>query len=676
MTAIRKIEPAAVLTVIEHAEWPVYEVFFRTRYGHAPDRGVHSDYQEFRRSFVNLSVWQAAPLPVRVGHAGQGELTTVSARVRPYLYSFVFTEALQLDWPWIIAVRTHVLPDSLLPAPMLTLLASLRESAHHLGYTKSVDRKITPVLKRLYLHFGATALQQLSDEHLIRFETALETFRTSPDFELYFASEQDWQATNHGFHSAMFALRVLLYHRGTLAALPKKRPKRAPIPAPTQPTLQLLERYCEARTAQRAAPNTIAKYRYAVKRFLQWLSEAYPAVQSFDQVQRDHALAYSTFLDTTLSSRTHQPISLETKISRLSDLSVFLQDVSAWGWEGAPRRPLLGPRDLPKRPRSIPRYIPDDQLQRLMPEIHALTCPFQRAALLIARWSGARRGEIQTLDLDCLDTYPDGTPRLRLPVGKSRTERVVPLHPEAAAAIRQLQENAHDLRGFRHPTTGIESKRLFVRKGRILHVNYLVEAPLLQICQKLGLLHPNGNALITAHRFRHTVGTQLAEGGARLHTIMKMLGHTSTEMTLVYAHISDRAVVEDYQRVLGPGSVIAGGSIAKQLQAGTLPEASIEWLKTNFFKTELELGHCLRLPQEGPCECDLYLNCAKFVTTATYAPRLRARRLRELELIADARARGWPREVERHECALRLLEDYLSALDEPVKLTDDQPLED
>src|ERR1700733_10963479 len=52
---------------------------------------------------------------------------------------------------------------------------------------------------------------------------------------------------------------------------------------------------------------------------------------------------------------------------------------------------------------------------------------------------------------------------------------------------------------------------------------------------------------------------------------------------------------------------------------------ALDWLKTNFYKTELELGHCLRLPQEGPCECDLYLTCAKFVTTAQYAPRLRER---------------------------------------------------
>jgi len=148
---------------------------------------------------------------------------------------------------------------------------------------------------------------------------------------------------------------------------------------------------------------------------------------------------------------------------------------------------------------------------------------------------------------------------------------------------------------------------------------------------------------------------------------MKMLGHTSTEMTLVYAHISEKAMAEDYHRVLGPGAELAG-PLAEQLRAGTLPEESVEWLKTNFFKTELELGHCLRLPQEGPCECDLYLSCAKFVTTRGYAPRLRSRRLRELELIEDAISQGWDREVERHRCTAKRIEQLLEELNEPLEM--------
>jgi hypothetical protein len=50
-----------------------------------------------------------------------------------------------------------------------------------------------------------------------------------------------------------------------------------------------------------------------------------------------------------------------------------------------------------------------------MVAIRALPCPYRRTALLVARWSGARREEIRRLTLDCLDRYPDGTARLRVP---------------------------------------------------------------------------------------------------------------------------------------------------------------------------------------------------------------------------------------------------------------------
>ena len=46
----------------------------------------------------------------------------------------------------------------------------------------------------------------------------------------------------------------------------------------------------------------------------------------------------------------------------------------------------------------------------------------------------------------------------------------------------------------------------------------------------------------------------------------------------------------------------------------------MSWLRTNFLKTELELGHCLRTPADGPCECDLVLTCSEFLITSEYAP--------------------------------------------------------
>ena len=88
--------------------------------------------------------------------------------------------------------------------------------------------------------------------------------------------------------------------------------------------------------------------------------------------------------------------------------------------------------------------------------------------------------------------------------------------------------------------------------------------------------------------------------------------------------------------------------VLQALLSSQLSQDTLDWLKANYFKTELELGHCLRTPAEGPCECDLVLTCSKFLTTSDYAPRLRARLDVEQQLIDDATARGWQREIERH----------------------------
>jgi hypothetical protein len=243
---------------------------------------------------------------------------------------------------------------------------------------------------------------------------------------------------------------------------------------------------------------------------------------------------------------------------------------------------------------------------------------------------------------------------------------LVPLNDEAAEAIRMVQTVRTGERGFRDNYTGAVTHYLFMRHGKLLSANYLFDAPLTKACQAAGLTTADGKRLISPHRFRHTVGTQLAEKGAKMRTIMSVLGHSSVGMSMVYAYISDQEVLKDYQAVLGPGSTIAG-PCAETLRTGTLSEAAVDWLKTNFFKTELELGRCLRLPQEGPCECDLYLTCAKFVTTPEYAPRLRRRRKREVELAQDAAAHGWQREVERHQCTIRRLEQLLIDLGEPIE---------
>jgi len=147
--------------------------------------------------------------------------------------------------------------------------------------------------------------------------------------------------------------------------------------------------------------------------------------------------------------------------------------------------------------------------------------------------------------------------------------------------------------------------------------------------------------------------------------LLAVLGHRTPNTSIIYASLSDPTVKQQYQdaidRHLGPDVTLARPA-ADALREHRLDSEAVSWLQTNFLMTELELGHCLRTPVEGPCECDLVLTCSKFLSTSNCAPRLRARLDVEQQLIDDVITRSWPREIERHEATKRRLEQLVHDL--------------
>ncbi|MEW2490041.1 hypothetical protein [Streptomyces sp. NPDC048411] len=71
---------------------------------------------------------------------------------------------------------------------------------------------------------------------------------------------------------------------------------------------------------------------------------------------------------------------------------------------------------------------------------------------------------------------------------------------------------------------------------------------------------------------------------------MAVLGHRNAQMSATYSHISDPVLKEQYEKVIAAGGRIAGPA-AEELLASRIGKDTLNWLKTNLFKTELELGH-------------------------------------------------------------------------------------
>lgn len=154
----------------------------------------------------------------------------------------------------------------------------------------------------------------------------------------------------------------------------------------------------------------------------------------------------------------------------------------------------------------------------------------------------------------------------------------------------------------------------------------------------------------------------LANKGASVPTIMKMLGHQSPDMTIVYSTIFDETVKEEYQKTID-NSEISGGLYAKSLKNNELNKEEVDWIKANFHKTYLITGHCFHHTREPMCDfADACFFCSKYVTTKEYIPILQEKYKVEDELIKDAENRNWEKEIIRHKRVAERVKEILIEL--------------
>lgn len=649
-------------------------------------------YRQFVDRWPDLQDWFAAPLKVRLGFTGGRTFAsgrTVAHRAQSYLIYLSLVRGVGLDWDLLLG-RTY--------ARMFTVKGGGRglgfdhdlfdrnvDRMAQLGYSPPAARTdLMWCLGRLVLHRGDPDQAAITDQDLADLAVAIRRFGARPDFNELRAAQFSKTDTTGGYSSTQFvrtqlaklhSSHSLLFNIGQVHNPPHVGARRRiswqdrllPEPCP-DPVRTVVERYLTLRlNAHYDRPQTVHLVREALRRLVNWLVENRPQLTTLARLDRDTVEGYLQWLPTCISQQTGLPLVRSTRASEISAIAAFCRDTAIWGWSDVPGRPLLTRRDVPHRTKTLPRYVPRHELDAIMDAVNDLPDPAQRAALLLLRWSGARRDEIRRLSCDALDNDAAGNARLRIPVGKGHSERIIPLHPDAAAALQTLIDQARSRAAARRfdPNVGRLVEYVFLRHGKLMSATTLFDNAFQAVCAATGLVDDNGIATISAHRLRHTLGTELAEGGARLQTIMAILGHKSAEMSLIYARISDPEIRRQYEAALAGGGRIAGPA-ADALLHHTMDPGAVHWLQTNFLKTELELGHCLRLPAEGPCECDLVLTCPKFITSTEYIPRLQDRLLREGELITDAQNRGWTREIERHTCTQQRIAGLLRELEEPA----------
>jgi len=146
-----------------------------------------------------------------------------------------------------------------------------------------------------------------------------------------------------------------------------------------------------------------------------------------------------------------------------------------------------------------------------------------------------RIGEAADLAFDCLHTSGPDQWSLHVPLGKLKTERMVPID----SFTRDL---VHRLRFFRRLDPLPQDGRLLARPGSRETLIRQLRSYLHEVSASAGIPVP-----IVPHQLRHTYASEMLRYGVNLPALMKLLGHASPEMTMVYLDIALTDLQREFQ---------------------------------------------------------------------------------------------------------------------------------
>jgi site-specific recombinase XerD len=323
-------------------------------------------------------------------------------------------------------------------------------------------------------------------------------------------------------------------------------------------------------------------------------------VRAVTDISRGHLEDFKRWLAAQPGAK-GAPLAANTRRQRLHVLRMFFERIIEWDWPDAPARNPVLVGDIPPSPEPLPKFLDDTTAARFMTEARAANDPRDRLVIELLARTGMRAGELCGLDADAVVRIGDHH-WLRIPVGKLRNDRYVPLHPDLVTILAQWCANNTDtIRAHRRLLADHRGPLDRHNVGRIVG----------RVGRRAGLsVHP--------HQLRHTLATQAINRGMSLEAIAALLGHRSMHMTLTYARIADRVVADQYDAVTTKIDALYGHT---QLPADHEP-ALMAKLRRQTHARMLGNGLCTR-PVELDCRMESACEtCTYFHTDTEFQPVL------------------------------------------------------
>lgn len=583
----------------------------------------------FVRRWPRVQDWAEVPLERQLAANGATRpfitFLMVSRRLRPG-YDYLMARKLSSFWRDLTGSALHADLDRFVAA------------ATELGFSERQGSAVaSQVIARLLIESG-------------RDLDAL----TAADFDdLAVAGNQREQRTGRTwkhYRGSCHTARQVLFHLGILdspnppALVPLSLEQRmVDVPNALQ---EAFVSYLRRKSAT-CRPKTVSSLATRLSHFGRFLGQTDPDLTSLAGLdRRRHIEPFITSLLEATSMTTGEAISVADRGRRIHAVSNFLAEITEWGWDDAPARRLLFTSDLPRLPRPLPRYLPVEADRRLTAALAGSPNRLVADALLLQRACGLRIGELLDLELDAVHEVPEQGSWLKVPLGKLDTERMVPLDEETVTLVDRIVATRSAGRPMPHPRDGRPAQFLFTHHGKRLGQG-AVRHELHRAALEAGLDHT------TPHQLRHTYATALVNAGVSLQALMALLGHVSATMSLRYGQLFDSTVRTEYERALDLAKSHIGPLTVSPAGRPGLPLVDVtgggDWKDTPALKSRMAGGFCLRAPAQGACPyANICEHCPSFRSDSTHLPVLAAQRQDAQALAADAQARGWIDEADRH----------------------------
>ena len=181
-------------------------------------------------------------------------------------------------------------------------------------------------------------------------------------------------------------------------------------------------------------------------------------------------------------------------------------------------------------PKPLPRAMGPADTQRFLAKIDNIR---DRALILLLLRTGMRIGELLNTSVDDLNLAEQ---KIFIMIGeKNRLGRTVCISEDACRALKawmRIRDSSQKYLFY-----GQQRYPLSYSRAREILRTYL---------QKAGLAHKG----YTLHCLRHTFATDLLNAGMRIECLQQLLGHSSLEMTLRYARLTDKTREEEYYKAM------------------------------------------------------------------------------------------------------------------------------